>query len=100
MKITINTGMERKISINYQTWSFSCFYTEEVDVDKEEEARKRRHHLRALSQASVYTDILTDMGRLRNAVPDRPDFKAQLDMLEREATDGLEAALKELKVGN
>jgi hypothetical protein len=97
MKISISTGTERKVSIDYQTWTYTSFFTEEIDAVNEDEVRRRRHHLKLLSQAAVYSDVLSDLPRLRRAVKDRPDIIAQIEMLENEANSGLNDATKALK---
>lgn len=66
---TISVGFERKISLAYQSWSYSCHLSENVShstppTSTFSPVRRLRSKLQAEAALSVYLDMREDLSRL------------------------------------
>lgn len=92
--VTISTGFERKVSIGYNGWVFSTFFTEQVPVKADDEISIARKKMRIRAMGAVYVDILSDFEKITTMLEasrksDGQSYVAQLQALKEEAQFGV-----------
>ena len=92
----VTVRFERKVSLNFQGWNFSTEFSETVEPVPDESLIKARRRLRLRAMASVYSDILGDMGRILKAV-EGTNYEEQAKAVQREAESGVDDAVRQLK---
>ena len=96
-EVTISTGFERSVNINFNGWKFPASYHQKHIVANDEEADliRRKAHLRCVR--AVYSDLLNSYSVITVTAARNPGVMAQWELVKEEAEAGLQYALVQLE---
>ena len=96
-EVTISTGFERSVNVNYNGWKFTANLHEKHTVtgDEQEDLIRRKIHLRCVR--AVYSDMLTALPIVSSASSRNPGVAAQWELVKEEAQAGLAYAVSQLE---
>ena len=96
-EVTVSTGFERSVNVNYNAFKFPANFHEKhlVASDEEEDLIRRKIHLRCVR--AVYSDMLTALPVISAASSRNPGVAAQWELVKEEAQAGLAYAVSQIE---